>query len=91
MTEIHYQSSWESTKHDLNLLNPFRPLTIGGGSDKHDATLNNQLVTKQQQQQFHECGRGPAQLPPKVKFTIDGGTEAQKNSWPFLVSPIYFY
>ena len=90
MTEIH-QPSWESTKHDLNLLNPFRPLTIGGGSDKHDATLNNQLVTKQQQQPFHECGRGPAQLPPKVKFPIDGGTEAQKNSWPFLVSPIYFY
>jgi hypothetical protein len=46
-----------------------------------DQTL---LSSRQQQQQF-PCGRGPAALPQRQIVGIVGGTEAKKNSWPFMV------
>jgi hypothetical protein len=52
-----------------------------------DQTL---LSSRQQQQQF-PCGRGPAALPQRQIVGIVGGTEAKKNSWPFLVSCSIFF
>jgi hypothetical protein len=32
------------------------------------------------------CGGGPAALPQRQMVEIVGGSEAAKNSWPFIVS-----
>ena len=44
------------------------------------------LLSSRQQQQQYPCGRGPAALPQRQIVGIVGGTEAEKNSWPFIVS-----
>ena len=77
-----YQPPLEMNNQN-HLLNPFRPITVGVGSLATEEVNSNQLVTKQQQVQ---CGRGPAHFHSRAKISVDGGTEAVKNSWPFFVS-----
>lgn len=62
-------------------------------SDSSQSTFDDDdetLLTSRQQQQF-PCGRGPAALPQRQIVGIVGGTEAKKNSWPFIVSCSNFF
>jgi hypothetical protein len=47
---------------------------------------DDQTLLSSRQQQQYPCGRGPAALPQRQIVGIVGGTEAEKNSWPFIVS-----
>ena len=82
---------WETLKHkpNQNLLNPFRPLTIGGGVDKLDVALNNEQVNNKEQQQqfFQRCGRAWTCLIPSKSQDRNPWRKSKpkKNSRPFLV------
>ena len=62
-------------------------------SDSSQSTFDaddETLLTSRQQQQF-TCGRGPAALPQRQIVGIVGGSEAEPNSWPFIVSCSIFF
>jgi hypothetical protein len=50
-------------------------------------------TSPESRQQTIACGVGPASLPRQTTPTVGivGGTEAEKNSWPFMVSLYKFY
>lgn len=69
--------------HFMDLFRPTVVAASSSSSGHKDGASSGQQTTKQQS--TFQCGRGPVKIIQQ-RATLEDGAEAEKNSWPFLVS-----